>query len=70
VALTRKERIEALTREVRDLKEALDVLDRDYAYLADLVNDAACRLKEGQPIDDSVLDEIIRYERKSLPRLS
>jgi len=49
-------------REVRTLKDTIQVYRLNYGWLADLVNDAACDLQAGQPIDQSLLDEIARYE--------
>ncbi len=57
-----QEQIRALRQKVRTLQETVEVYDLNYSYLADLVNDAACRLKEGEPIDPSVLEAFMRLE--------
>jgi hypothetical protein len=65
---TRGEARERVLREkVRDLQKELRRLDFDYFVLADQVVDAQCRLQEGQPIDDEVLDAFRHFERRTPP---
>lgn len=62
--LNMKQCIEELRRKVRTLKETVEVYDLNYCYLRDLVVDAACYVKQGEPIPQSVLDELANFEWK------
>ena len=59
-----KQRVATLTREVRNLKDELRVCNLNYSFLFDLVNDAACALRLGRPLDEFVIEGLKSFEWK------